>query len=59
MAGHIVTDHYRFEALPGGKTRVVVKTRCGSVEALDSLLQSGMEGGANESWDRLEELLAG
>jgi hypothetical protein len=45
--------------LPGGKTRVVVKTRCGSVEALDSLLQSGMEGGANESWDRLEELLAG
>lgn len=58
MAGQIVTDHCRFEALPGGKTRVIVKTICDNLEALDGLLQSGMEGGVNESWERLEALLA-
>jgi hypothetical protein len=29
-----------------------------SKEDLDGMLQSGMEAGANESYDRLEELLA-
>jgi uncharacterized protein YndB with AHSA1/START domain len=58
MAGHIVTDHYRFEAQPGGKTKVIVKSVFDTLEALEGMLQSGMEEGANESWDRLEELLA-
>ncbi len=58
MAGHIVTDHYHFEGLPGDKTKVTVKSIFGTLEALEGMLQSGMEGGANESWDRLEELLA-
>lgn len=58
MAGHIVTDHYHFERLPDGKTKVVVKSVFDTLEALEGMLQSGMEGGANESWDRLETLLA-
>ncbi len=29
-----------------------------NVEDRDGMLASGMEGGANESWDRLAELLA-
>jgi hypothetical protein len=28
------------------------------LEDLEGMLQSGMEGGAVETWDRLEELLA-
>ena len=58
MAGHIVTDTYLFDALPEGKTQVVVKSVFETLEALEGMLQSGMEGGADESWDRLEELLA-
>ena len=57
MAGHIVTDSYLFEAMSGGKTQVTVKSTFDTLEALEGMLQSGMEGGAEESWDRLEELL--
>lgn len=57
MAGHITTDTLIFEALPGGKTRLVARTTFDNLEDLEGMLQSGMEGGAVESWDRLEELL--
>jgi uncharacterized protein YndB with AHSA1/START domain len=42
----------------GGKTRVTSVARMGSVEAIDGALSSGMVGGAIETWDRLEALLA-
>jgi uncharacterized protein YndB with AHSA1/START domain len=45
------------EELPGGKTRITATTTFTSLEDLEGMLQSGMEGGAVESWDRLEELL--
>lgn len=56
MPGHIVVDTATFEE-KGGKTRVTVVSRFESVEDRDGMLQSGMEEGAAESWDRLEELL--
>jgi uncharacterized protein YndB with AHSA1/START domain len=59
MAGHISTDWITFEELPDGKTRVVARTTFDTLEDLEGMLQSGMEGGAVETWDRLEELLEG
>jgi uncharacterized protein YndB with AHSA1/START domain len=58
MPGHVVTDTIHFEAQPGGKTKVSTTSAYASVEDLEGMLQSGMEGGANESWDRAEDLLA-
>lgn len=58
MAGHIIVETYTFEALPGGKTRLTSRSVFGSLEALEGMAQSGMEGGAVETWDRVEELLA-
>lgn len=57
MAGHISTDAITFEDRPGGKTRMVALTTFDTLEDLEGILQSGMESGAVESWDRLEELL--
>jgi uncharacterized protein YndB with AHSA1/START domain len=55
--GHVVTDTISF--VPEGPgTRLVATSRFGSKEDLDGMLSSGMEGGANESWDRLAELVA-
>jgi uncharacterized protein YndB with AHSA1/START domain len=41
-----------------GKTKVTSIGHMGSVEAIDGALASGMIGGAIETWDRLEALLA-
>lgn len=57
MAGHILIDSVTLQEL-GGKTRVSVVSTFQSREDLDGMLATGMEDGANESWDRLEELLA-
>jgi uncharacterized protein YndB with AHSA1/START domain len=57
MPGHIVVETMTLEAI-NGKTRVTTTSQFDSVEDRDAMLQSGMEAGANESWDRLEELLA-
>jgi uncharacterized protein YndB with AHSA1/START domain len=58
MAGHISTDTITFVALADGKTRMISRTTFDTLEDLEGMLQSGMEGGAVETWDRLEELLA-
>lgn len=57
MPGQIVTDTATF-AEEDGKTTVTVISRFDTTEARDGMIASGMEAGANESWDRLEELLA-
>ena len=41
-----------------GKTTMSITARYNSKEARDAVIESGMEGGANESFDRLAELLA-
>jgi uncharacterized protein YndB with AHSA1/START domain len=58
MAGHITTDTLIFEELPGGKTKITARSTFDTLEDLEGMLQSGMESGANESWDQLEELVA-
>ena len=57
MPGHVILETTRFEALPDGKTRVTVSSVFQSMEDREGMIQSGMEAGSTESWDRLEELL--
>ncbi len=56
MPGHISVDTLTLEDL-GGKTRLTAHSLFDSVEDRDGMLQSGMEEGATETWDRLAEHL--
>ncbi len=55
-AGHVTLETARFETLPGDRTRLTVQSVFQSVEDRDGMLQSGMEGGMNDSYSRLDEL---
>jgi len=57
LPGHVLLETVTFEE-QGDKTKVKVLSLFDSVEDRDGMLQSGMEAGANESNDRLAELLA-
>lgn len=50
-------DTTRFEDRDG-KTRVTITSRFESAEQRDAMLETGLEGGANDIWDRLAEYLA-
>ena len=56
MPGHVLVETVTFEERDG-KTKVIVTSLFASVEDRDGMLHSGMEQGANESQDRLAELL--
>jgi uncharacterized protein YndB with AHSA1/START domain len=56
MEGHILMETITLEE-HNGKTRVIDSSVFQSVEDRDGMIATGMEGGAEESWDRLEELL--
>ncbi len=56
--GHVALDTARFEELPGGRTRLTIQSVFQTVADRDAMLQSGMEEGINDSFDRLEEMLA-
>jgi uncharacterized protein YndB with AHSA1/START domain len=45
-----------FTALEGGRTRLELLTECHSKEVRDAIVQSGMEDGAQEQFDALDEL---
>ncbi len=55
--GHVTLETARFEALPGDRTKLTIQSVFQSVEDRDGMLQSGMEGGMNDSYARLDELL--
>jgi uncharacterized protein YndB with AHSA1/START domain len=56
MPGHVLVETLTFEE-QDGKTRLTVTGLYQSAEDRDGMLQSGMEEGANESYDQLAELL--
>jgi uncharacterized protein YndB with AHSA1/START domain len=56
MPGHILVETITFEER-GGKTTITTTSLFDSREDRDGMLESGMESGATESWDRLAELL--
>jgi uncharacterized protein YndB with AHSA1/START domain len=57
MAGHVSVETAEFEDL-GDRTRIVVTSVFHSTEERDGMLGSGMEGGMNETYERLDEVLA-
>ena len=57
LPGHISIDTAVLEDL-GERTRLVTTSLFHTVEERDGMLSSGMEGGAGETYARLEELLA-
>ena len=56
MPGHVSVQTVTFDE-QDGKTTLTATAVFDTVEERDGMLQSGMEGGAAESMDRLEEYL--
>ena len=57
MPGHVSVETAEFEDL-GDRTRVVTTSVFHTPEERDGMLGSGMESGMNETYQRLDELLA-
>ena len=55
--GHVTLDTMRLEKLPGDRTRVTIHSVFQSVSDRDGMVQSGMERGVNEGYERLDEIL--
>lgn len=55
--GHVLLETARFEELPGNRTKLTDQSVFQSVEDRDGMMQSGMEEGINDSYERLDELL--
>jgi len=58
LPGHVILETMTLEAQADGTTKVIVSSVFQSVADRDGMLSAGMEVGANESYDRLAELLA-
>ena len=57
MPGHICVEAADFEDL-GDRTKVTTTSLFHTKEERDGMIESGMEGGLNETYARLDELLA-
>lgn len=55
--GHVILQTARFVAMPGNRTKLTSQSVFQSVADRDGMLQSGMEVGVKDSYDRLDELL--
>ncbi|MFX1575479.1 MAG: SRPBCC family protein [Promethearchaeota archaeon] len=55
--GHVILQKAIFEELPKDRTRVISQAVFLSVVDRDGMIQSGMEVGINEGYERLDELL--
>jgi uncharacterized protein YndB with AHSA1/START domain len=58
MAGHISVETATLTDLPGGRTLFTTRSVFTSKEDRDAMVQSGMESGLRETYDRLDEVLA-
>jgi uncharacterized protein YndB with AHSA1/START domain len=58
MPGYVSVDSAEFFELPDGRTKMVVTSLFHTTEERDGMLGAGMEGGMNETYQRLDELLA-
>ena len=56
--GHVILDTMRLEELPGNRTKATFQSVYQSVSDRDGMVQSGMEHGVNDGYERLDELLA-
>lgn len=58
MPGEPGEEEYNFIDLGNGRTLLRTYSKFKTKEELQGVLESGMEGGANETYDRLDEYLA-
>jgi uncharacterized protein YndB with AHSA1/START domain len=58
MPGHVLVETTIFEDMGDGRTRIIATSLFHTTEDRDGMLQSGMEGGMNESYAALDRLLA-
>ena len=54
----VMTIKVQFESTPDGKTKVTSTSELQSEEEVKKLVETGMEQGAIETWERLEEKLS-
>jgi uncharacterized protein YndB with AHSA1/START domain len=59
MPGHVAVERAEFEDLGDGRTKLTTHSLFHTTEERDGMLASGMESGLSESYERLDELLAG
>jgi len=57
--GHVLMGTTKFEDLGSGRSRIVHQSVFQSVQDRDGMVQSGMERGVSEGYDKLDVLLAG
>lgn len=55
--GHVCLDSISFEILANNRTRVTTHSVFQSVDDRDGMIQSGMERGVNDGYEKLDELL--
>lgn len=55
--GHVELDTARFMELPGGRTELTIQAVYQSVQDRDGMINSGMERGVREGFERLDDLL--
>ncbi len=55
--GHVILGTSRFEELPGGRCRFIHQSVFQSVADRDGMIQSGMERGVNDGYEKLDALL--
>lgn len=55
--GHVMLETVKFEELPGGRTKVTTQSVFQSVADRDGMVQSGMERGLVDSYERLDEVM--
>jgi uncharacterized protein YndB with AHSA1/START domain len=58
MPGYVIVNTMTLEDLGDGRTRMVTTSLFHSTEERDGFLQSGMEGGMNQSYEALDRVLA-
>ena len=58
LPGHVILETMILEAQADGTTKLTASSVFQSVADRDGMLHSGMDEGANESYDRLDQLLA-
>jgi uncharacterized protein YndB with AHSA1/START domain len=56
--GHVSLDTMTLEELPGGRTKATIHSIFQSVSDRDGMIQSGMEKGMSEGYERLDDILA-
>jgi uncharacterized protein YndB with AHSA1/START domain len=58
MKGYVIVETSALEDLGDGRTKVVTTSLFHRGDERDGMLASGMETGASESYEKLDELLA-